>query len=43
MIEIMNDLPENVVGFRAMGKVTKEDYESVLMPAVDAHKKNLTR
>ena len=36
MIETINDIPENVVGFRATGKVTKEDYEKVLMPAVDA-------
>lgn len=40
MIEIMNDLPPHVVGFRATGKVTKEDYENILMPVVDAQSKN---
>lgn len=39
MIEVMNDLPPHVVGFRVTGKVTKEDYENVLMPAVDAQSK----
>lgn len=43
MIEIMNDLPENVVGFHATGKVTKDDYEKVLMPAVDAQSKMFTK
>ncbi|NNC88900.1 MAG: STAS/SEC14 domain-containing protein [Akkermansiaceae bacterium] len=36
MITILPDLPKYVAGFRASGKVTAEDYESVLMPALDA-------
>ena len=43
MIEIMNDLPTNVIGFRSIGKVTKEDYEKILMPAVDAHSKKFNK
>ena len=43
MIEIINDLPENVVGFRATGKVTKEDYEEILIPAVDAQSKKFAK
>ncbi|HUS03490.1 MAG TPA: STAS/SEC14 domain-containing protein [Chitinophagaceae bacterium] len=39
MIEIINDLPPSVIGFRATGKVTKEDYDKVLIPAVDAQSK----
>lgn len=39
----MNDLPLHVVGFRAIGKVTKEDYEKVLMPAVDAQSKTFKK
>jgi hypothetical protein len=35
MLQQMNDLPAHVVGFRASGKVTKEDYDTVLIPAVD--------
>jgi SpoIIAA-like len=35
MIELIPDLPNNVVGFRAVGKVTREDYEQRLMPAID--------
>ena len=35
MIERIEDLPENVVGFRASGRVTEQDYESVIIPAVE--------
>jgi hypothetical protein len=30
----MNDLPENVLGISATGKITGKDYETVLIPAV---------
>lgn len=36
MIQLIPGLPDNVVGFTAHGKVTGEDYESTLMPAVEA-------
>ena len=36
MIEKIPDLPANVLGFTARGKVTANDYESVIIPAVDA-------
>jgi hypothetical protein len=36
MIEKISDLPENVLGFSAKGTVTADDYESVIMPAVEA-------
>lgn len=36
MIEMIADLPDNVVGFSAAGKLTAEDYENVLIPAVEA-------
>ncbi|MBI1397151.1 MAG: STAS/SEC14 domain-containing protein [Betaproteobacteria bacterium] len=36
MIEQIPGLPGNVVGFRATGTVTAADYESVIMPAVEA-------
>lgn len=35
MIEIMENLPENVVGFSAKGHVTADDYESVIIPLVE--------
>jgi len=35
MITQLQDLPTNVVGFRASGKVTKEEYDTVLIPAVN--------
>jgi hypothetical protein len=35
MLEVMNEVPPHVVGFRAKGEVTKEDYENVLIPAID--------
>lgn len=36
MIERIPDLPENVLGFSAQGTVTANDYESVIIPAVEA-------
>ncbi len=35
MIERMLDLPNNVVGFKASGEVTAEDYQSVLVPVIE--------
>ncbi len=36
MIERMQDLPDNVLGFTAKGKVTARDYQDVVIPAVEA-------
>lgn len=36
MITIMEQMPVGTIGFRATGKVTSEDYETVLVPAVTA-------
>jgi hypothetical protein len=36
MVEQIHDLPDNVLGFTATGKVTAKDYESVVIPAVEA-------
>jgi hypothetical protein len=36
MIELIDGLGEGVVGARAIGRVTSEDYESTLIPAVEA-------
>jgi SpoIIAA-like len=36
MIEQLPDLPENVIGFRAVGTVDASDYEAVIDPAIDA-------
>ncbi len=36
MPQIILDLPEQVVGVTASGQVTAEDYESVVVPAVEA-------
>jgi hypothetical protein len=35
MIERMDDAPEGVIGIRASGKLTKDDYVSVLEPALN--------
>jgi len=35
MIEQLTDLPINAVGFRATGTVTKEEFDTILLPAVD--------
>lgn len=36
MIEIITDLPDHVLGVKASGEVTAEDYRKVLVPALDA-------
>jgi len=36
MITLMNDLPDHVIGLTASAKITGEDYEKVLIPAVEA-------
>jgi hypothetical protein len=36
MVERITDLPDNVLGFTAKGTVTANDYESVIIPAVEA-------
>jgi SpoIIAA-like len=34
MIERIEDVPAGIIGIRASGKLTKDDYESVLEPAL---------
>ena len=36
MVERIPDLPDNVLGFSATGTVSAKDYESVIIPAVEA-------
>lgn len=36
MITLMTDLPDQVAGFVASGEVTSDDYESVLVPAIES-------
>jgi hypothetical protein len=36
MVEKIPDLPKHVLGFTAKGTVTANDYESVIIPAVEA-------
>jgi hypothetical protein len=36
MIEVLQTLPANVVGFKAKGTVTKVDYDTVVFPKVEA-------
>jgi hypothetical protein len=36
MIQTMTNLPDNVIGFEAKGKVTANDYEQHIVPAVEA-------
>lgn len=37
MVEAIPDLPADVLGFTAKGTLTASDYESVIVPAVEAH------
>ncbi len=35
MLQLMKDLPQHIVGVRAVGQVSKEDYEQTLAPAIE--------
>ena len=35
MLEIVEDMPANILAIKASGEVTSEDYESVMVPAVE--------
>jgi hypothetical protein len=35
MLEKISDVPDSVLGFRASGELTGEDYRNVLVPAVE--------
>lgn len=35
MISVINDSPSNVAAFRATGEVTKDDYDTVVIPTID--------
>jgi hypothetical protein len=37
MVDRITGLPDNVVGFSVKGKVTHQDYASVIIPEVEAH------
>ena len=40
MLQLIEDLPETVVGVRAINEVTEDDYKQVMIPALEAvHKK----
>ena len=39
----MQGLPDNTLGFEASGKVTGNDYETVLIPAVEAKLKEFSK
>lgn len=36
MIEVLNDVALNVAGFRATGRVSKDDYETIVKPVVES-------
>jgi len=35
MLQLINDLPENVLGIKATGEVTADDLSTVLLPALE--------
>lgn len=43
MLELIDDLPDHIVGVKASGQVTADDYQNVLNPAIESvlakHKK----
>ena len=43
MLEKISDVPGSVLGFRASGELTSDDYRNVLIPAVEAALQNRDR
>lgn len=39
MLEPLQDLPEGVIGFTAVGKLEADDYRTVLIPAIESEVK----
>ena len=37
MIELLSNVPPNVIGFKATGEVTKGDYDDVVFPQIEKH------
>lgn len=35
MLQLMRDLPQHVVGVRAVGQVSKDDYDQTFVPAIE--------
>ncbi len=35
MLQFINDLPDDIVGIHAIGEITKEDFDKVLIPRID--------
>ncbi|QQL50823.1 SpoIIAA family protein [Mucilaginibacter ginkgonis] len=35
MLQFINDLPEDIVGIHAVGEVTKDEYEKVVIPRIE--------
>lgn len=40
MLEVLTDLPAGVTGIRATGKVSRDDYETVMVPLMDAARRD---
>ncbi|MEO5592328.1 MAG: STAS/SEC14 domain-containing protein [Chitinophagaceae bacterium] len=36
MIEVLNGIPDHVAGFKATGKITKEDYTNIVIPEIES-------
>ena len=43
MIRVMQDMPDNVIGLEAQGKVTREDYEATILPQIEAKQREFEK
>ncbi|MCG6887097.1 MAG: STAS/SEC14 domain-containing protein [Proteobacteria bacterium] len=43
MLELIEDMPGNVLAIKASGEVTAEDYETIMVPAVEARLKQFDK
>ena len=43
MIRVMENMPANVIGLEARGKVTREDYEATILPQIQAKQREFEK
>jgi hypothetical protein len=43
MIRVMENMPGNVIGLEAQGKVTREDYEATILPQIEAKQREFDK
>ena len=43
MIQLLPDMPKNVIGLEASGKVTREDYQATVLPQIEQKQRDFDK